>query len=154
VTDDPESKSSRPPRKPAPSRQDIKKLPTVRDYMETAVPTLEPDMDIEEAVRFLLQKHRTGAPVIDENGCVVGMLTEFDCLRLLAAGDADHDEPFGTVADFMTTDVVTVEPHTDVYFVAGLFLRHHFRRLPVILDGKLIGAITRLDVLRALELNR
>jgi len=144
--------SSRPPSSRPPSV--APKLPAIRDYMDTVVPTLDPDMDVHDAVRFLLQKHRTGAPVVDPDGAVIGMLTEYDCLRLLTVGDADHDQASGTVADFMTTEVTTIGPDTDIYYAAGLFLKHNFRRLPVLREGKLIGAITRFDILRAIELNR
>jgi CBS domain-containing protein len=53
----------------------------------------------------------------------------------------------------MTTDVITIQPDMDVYYVAGLFLNHTFRRFPVIEDGKLVGAITRFDILRVMEAN-
>jgi len=144
----------REPRKRAPSRDDLRKLPTVRDHMDTIVPTVHPWMNIHDAVTFLLSEHRTGAPVVDEDGALVGILTEYDCLRLLAVGDADLQEAQGQVADYMTLDVVTVEPQTDIYYAAGLFLRHEFRRLPVLYEGRLVGAITRFDILRAIELNR
>jgi len=151
VADEKKPPSSAPPKR-APSRDDLKKLPTARDYMDTAVPTLLPQMEISEAVDFLLQHRRTGAPVVDDDGELVGILTEFDCLRLMTTG-ADHDEATGVVADFMSTDVVTIEPGMDMFYVAGLFLRHHFRRLPVLYEGKLVGAITRFDVLRAISLH-
>ena len=53
------------------------------------------------------------------------------------------------MADFMTTSVTTIEPKTKLYFVAGMFLNDVVRRFPVVEDGKLVGAITRLDILRA-----
>lgn len=127
-------------------------LPIVRDYMDTVVPTLTADTGILEAVDFLLEKHVTGAPVVDAQGCVIGMVTEKDCLRLLTTGmDAEH--PRGTVRDFMSTQVDSVEPGMNVYFVAGLFLRANYRRLPVIEHGKLVGAITRFDILRVIQAN-
>ena len=57
------------------------------------------------------------------------------------------------VAEIMTTDVVTGEPDMDIYFAAGLFLRNRFRRLPILQSGRLVGAITRYDILRASEDN-
>lgn len=125
-------------------------LPIVRDYMDTTVPTLSPAQDILEAVAFLLERRVTGAPVVDGEGRVVGMLTEKDCLRLLALGQ-EADMPRGTVADFMTRDVATVTPEMNLYFLAGLFLKASFRRMPVVSDGRLVGAITRFDVLRVIQ---
>jgi len=127
-------------------------LPVVRDYMDKVVPTLSPETDILEAVDFLLAKHVTGAPVLDAAGNVIGILTEKDCLRLLSTG-MDSDKPRGTVRDYMTTEVVSVPSHMNVYFLAGMFLKANYRRLPVIDGGKLVGAITRFDILRVIQAN-
>ncbi len=125
-------------------------LPTVRMFMDQWVHTLTPDTDIHSAVALLLSRHVTGAPVINEAKEVVGILTEKDCLRLVAKGH-NSDELQGLVADYMTTKVTTVPPEMDIYFAAGVFLQNYFRRLPVVEDGKLIGAITRFDILRAIQ---
>lgn len=127
-------------------------LPTVRQFMDTVVHTLRPEDEILYAVRFLLEKRVTGAPVVNESSEVVGIISEKDCLRLLAEGDSG-DLPSGTVADFMTADVRSVNPHMNIYFVAGMFLNDFVRRFPVIENGKLVGAITRFDTLRAVEKN-
>jgi CBS domain-containing protein len=127
-------------------------LPIVRDHMDTRVYSLKPGAEILDAVGFLLEHHVTGAPVVDDAGHLVGMLTEKDCLRLVATG-ADAERPRGTVADFMTTAVTTISPDTDVYYAAGLFLHQAFRRLPVVEAGRLVGAITRFDILRVIHAN-
>lgn len=127
-------------------------LPLVREYMDTVVPTLRPETDIYEAVSFLLDNHVTGAPVVDEHNAVIGMLTEYDCLRLLAEG-IDADVARGKVADFMSRKVQTIPSRMNVYFAAGIFVGNRFRRLPVVDDGKLVGAITRFDILRAIKKN-
>ena len=126
------------------------KLPKVSDYMDTVVHTLQPSTSIGDAVSFLLDKHVTGAPVVDADGTMVGILSEKDCLRLLATGD-DGELPTGTVADYMTTDVQSVPPGMNVYFAAGMFLNTDVRRFPVVQGGKLVGAITRFDILRAIR---
>ena len=64
------------------------RLPTVREFMDTRAYTLSPDTDIIEGVNYLLKKHVTGAPVVDAKGQMVGILTELDCLKLLAAHEA------------------------------------------------------------------
>lgn len=127
-------------------------LPLVRDFMDKVVPTLSPDTGILEAVDFLLSKHVTGAPVLDAEGNVIGILSEKDCLRLLSTG-MEADKPRGTVRDFMTKEVASVPSHMNVYFLAGMFLQANYRRLPVIDQGKLVGAITRFDVLRVIQAN-
>lgn len=130
----------------------MNKLPVVRDYMDTVVPTLRPEMEILQAVGFLLDNHVTGAPVVDANQKLIGMLTEKDCLRLLSTGQ-DNEFPSGTVADFMTSHVEYVTPTMNIYFVAGMFLSHNFRRFPVLEGGKLVGAITRFDILKGIRAN-
>jgi CBS domain-containing protein len=130
----------------------IRQLPIVRDHMDTRVPTVRPDMEILEAVEFLLKHRVTGAPVVDDAGRLVGMLTEKDCLKLVATG-VEANVARGTVESFMTTEVTTIPPDLDVYYVAGLFLNYEFRRLPVVEDDRLVGAITRFDILRVMRLN-
>ena len=62
------------------------KLPVVKDHMDRHVATLRPETSILDAVGFLLEKKVTGAPVVDKAGRLVGIVTEKDCLRLVAAG--------------------------------------------------------------------
>ena len=129
------------------------KLPTVSDYMDKVVHTLRPDTDIQDAVSFLLDKRVTGAPVVNEANELVGILSEKDCLKLLALGDDGHAPPSGTVADYMTSNVTSIPPRMNIYFAAGMFLNDHVRRFPVVEGGKLVGAITRFDILRAIRAN-
>ena len=128
-----------------------RRLPTVREFMDRYVETVSPETDIMEAVDFLLEKRVTGAPVANSRGELVGMLTELDCLKLLTLGDAHHDAPRGKVKDFMTANVQSIPPTMDIYYCAGLFLNVSFRRFPVVENGRIIGAITRFDLLRAVR---
>ena len=125
-------------------------LPIVRDHMDTEIYSVRPETEILDAVGFLLEHRVTGAPVVDGGGHLVGMLSEKDCLALVATG-ADSNRPRGTVADFMSTALTTISPDTDVYYAAGLFLNSDFRRLPVVEGGQLVGAITRFDLLRVIH---
>ena len=128
------------------------RLPVVRDHMDRHVATLSPEMEILDAIGFLLEKRITGAPVVDKSGRLAGILTEKDCLRLVAAG-VEGKLPRGSVSSYMTPNPETIPPNMDVYFAAGLFLKHDFRRFPVVEDGKLVGAITRFDILRVIKAN-
>jgi CBS domain-containing protein len=129
----------------------MNRLPTVREFMDRHVQTISPDLDIMDAVDFLLEKRVTGAVVADGKGKLAGILTEFDCLRLLTHGDARGEAPSGKVKDFMTAQVQTIPPTMDIYYCAGLFMDVSFRRFPVVEDGRLVGAITRFDLLRAVH---
>ena len=128
------------------------RLPKVRDHMDLHVPTLRMETDILDAISFLLKHKVTGAPVVDESGQLVGIVTEKDCLKLVAVG-VEANLPRGPVATFMTPNPMTITPDMDVYYVAGLFLKGHFRRFPVVENGRLVGAITRYDILRVIQKN-
>ena len=129
----------------------MKRLTSVSEFMDSHVHTLSADEDALDAVEFLLNKHVTGAPVLDDQGKLVGMFTEKDCLKWFTSAEpgAKH-----CVADFMTTEVETIPSDMDVFYAAGHFLGHNFRRFPVVDDGKLVGAITRYDILRAVLATR
>jgi CBS domain-containing protein len=129
----------------------MSRLPTVREFMDRHVQTISPDADIMEAVDFLLEKRVTGALVANSKSELVGMLTEFDCLRLLTHGDAQGEVPAGKVKDFMNAEVQSIPPTVDIYYCAGLFMNVSFRRFPVVEKGRLVGAITRFDLLRAVR---
>jgi predicted transcriptional regulator len=129
----------------------IPPIPTVRMYMDTETHVLSADDDILVAVRRLLDEGVTGAPVIDDQGHVVGKLSEYDCLRLLAEGRGG-DIPSGSVREFMATTFTAVPPSMDVYYVAGMFLTDPANRRFMVMDGqRLVGVITRKDILRAVQ---
>jgi CBS domain-containing protein len=130
----------------------IRNLPLVRDFMDKYVDTLSPDTDIRDAVDFLLEKRITGVLVANSKKQLVGILTEYDCLKLLTMGDdAQHDIPIGKVKDYMTPDVQTIPPTMDIYYAAGLFVSSKVRRFPVVDNGRIVGAVTRFDILRAVK---
>ncbi len=111
--------------------------------------TFTPDTDVLDAIHELVDHGIAGAPVVDDHGHLVGMLSEFDCMRtVLNAGY--HGEPGGPVADYMVTDVRTVDADMNIVDLAELFLESGFRRYPVLKNNRLVGQISRRDVLRAL----
>ena len=124
--------------------------PLVSEFMAKDLHTLSPDTDIRDAVDFLLEHRISGAPVIDAEGGLVGVISDKDCLRLLATGD-DHQRASGVVADFMTREPATIPSTMDVYFAAGVFLTRPYRRFPVVDEGKLVGQVSRRDILKAVQ---
>jgi CBS domain-containing protein len=121
----------------------------VKDYMSAGLVTLSPSTGILQAARRLVEKRISGAPVVDQQGNLVGLLSEKDCMRIaLHAGY--HSEAAGTVAEYMHTEVKTVDAERNIVDVAMMFIEDDYRRYPVIKDGRLVGQISRRDVLRAL----
>ena len=123
---------------------------TVREYMTANLVTFTPDMEILRAISALVEKRISGATVVDERGNVVGMLSEQDCMKVaLHAGYyGDHG---GRVSEFMSTEVKTIDVDTSILELAELFLKSPYRRYPVMDDNRLVGQISRRDVLRAME---
>ena len=125
-------------------------LHTVQRYMTQNVVTVHKDLNIYKAIDKLLHNHISGTPVIDDLGNMVGILTEKDCLRIMANGSF-HEMPSGPASRYMSEDVKTVELGTDIFVVADLLLKNHFRRVPVLNGKKLVGQISRCDVLSAVK---
>jgi CBS domain-containing protein len=128
----------------------MKEAKTAKQAMSRGLVTLHPEMDVLEALRILVEQRLSGAPVVDQIGNLIGMLTERDCMRI-ALGAGYHSEDGGRVENFMTRSVVTVDANTPVTEIAERFASSHFRRLPVMEQGRLIGIISRRDVLKQLE---
>jgi CBS domain-containing protein len=119
--------------------------------MVSELVTLRPDMPAVDAAELLLKHAISGAPVVDSEGNLLGLLSEFDCLRAVATSDYEMDahDDAEVVADLMTTECHTVAPDVDLFALAHSFVQLHVRRLPVVEDGRLIGQVSRRDALRA-----
>jgi CBS domain-containing protein len=122
----------------------------VGDYMTRHLVTFRSDMDLFTAIHRLLEHNISGAPVVDSQGHLIGLLSEGDCLRGILAG-AYHEEVGGNVSAYMAREVETVTSQTDIIEASERFLRGRRRRLPVVDDGVLVGQISRHDVLRAVK---
>jgi CBS domain-containing protein len=121
----------------------------VKDHMVTNVITLDPDMEILQATQVLLREDISGAPVLDKHGRLVGVLTERDSMRVtLHAGY--HGSPGGLVRDYMSPKPETVSPDDTIVEVAEKFVTERFRRYPVVDGGRLVGIISRREVMRAM----
>lgn len=129
------------------------RVPTARDIMATSLTTFRPETSIFNAIGILLRKQISGAPVVTADGTVVGILSELDCLRVLSSDEfyAGQQEEAGTVGDFMTDAGMTIPPELGLYAIAHYFVTSSVRRLPVVDEGKLVGQVSRRDVLRGIE---
>ena len=121
----------------------------VRDYMTRKVVKLRPEMEILRAVHELIDGRVSGAPVVDDRGTTVGMLTERDCMKVVLNA-AYHQEHGGLVKEFMATDIEVMDPDLSIVDAAKKFYENTYLRYPVVDDGRLIGVISRSDVMRAM----
>ena len=141
------------------------------DVMTTDVITVDPDMTIQALAARLAQRGISGAPVVDTSGRVVGIISEGDLLHRAEIGTArrhrerrrswwldhfasdlarEYVKSHGrTVNDIMTRDVVTVTEDTDVGEVAELLEEKRIKRVPVMRAGKIVGIISRANIVRA-----
>jgi CBS domain-containing protein len=149
-------------------------MATVRDIMETDVPTVHPDDTIEAVLRTMRDHDLPGIPVVNEGRRCVGIITEAD---LIMAGEEEdlhlphYFELFGGIVflestrkfeerlrkatgslarDLMTEDPITISPGAGVEEAARVIARRKHNRLPVVEHGRLVGVVTRVDVLDAL----
>ena len=123
---------------------------TVRRYMATSLMTFAPEVHIAKAIEMLVKNRYTGAPVVDAAGRLIGMLSEKDCLRVAVLANSEGPAA-ALVGDYMTTQVDSVTPETTLFEVAERFVGAPYKRLPVVEQGKLVGQISRIDVLRAID---
>ena len=123
---------------------------TVADYMATDLVSFAPDDDIVEAMRELLHRQLSGAPVIDQHGDMVGILSQKDCFSIVYH-TAYHQDWGGKVRQYMSSPVEHLESDCSVVDAADKFLHSSFRRFPVLREGRVVGLISRHDILRALD---
>lgn len=121
---------------------------TARDIMTRKVISLTPDQDLFEVIGLLIKNKISGAPVVDRNGRYLGVFSEKSSISLLM--DAmERGTPTNRIENFVDTEARTVSPDTGLLSIAQIFMSTHYRRLPVLENGKVIGLISRRDVLRA-----
>lgn len=141
----------------------------VRDFMTQRPICVSANTSIKHVIQLMLDHKVSGLPVISDDGQVVGMLTEGDLLSRSVfnlgpqSPPKDPDDSFfenyvrahgTTVADSMTKDVISVSPQQSLADVAALVRTHGVKRLPVLQSERLVGIISRSDIMRAVTANR
>ncbi len=116
----------------------------VSEVMDADVLTVSSGATVENAVRSLVENRISGLPVIDGTGALVGIVTEFELLETLYSPRVREL----LVGDMMTKDVLTVGPDSSLAEATDLMVVHRIRRLPVVDGGKLVGVVSRRDLLR------
>ena len=112
--------------------------------------TFKPDTEIMDAIHELVHHRIAGAPVVDDKGDLVGMLSELDCMKV-ALNAGYYGDWGGPVSDYMTTAVESVDAEMNIVDLAQKFLDSGYRRFPVLRNNRLVGQISRRDALRALN---
>lgn len=126
---------------------------SVKEYMTKNLITFKEDAEINDVIKTLLEKRITGAPVLNDKGELVGLIDDKDCLNVLF-GSAYYNHPVGreTVSHYMSNVMKSISVHEDIMAVANTFLHTPYKRLVVLDDdGKLVGQISRRDILRAIK---
>ena len=118
----------------------------IDSVMQTDILRLRSDMAIREAVALLVDRQAPAAPVVDDTGVLIGILTQKDCFRS-ALNASYYQQWSGTVAEYMTADVRTLDAATDFVTAAEAFLDEPYRAYPVVRGDRLVGLLTRPDLL-------
>jgi len=113
-----------------------------RDIMTKRVVTVGPGMKVRELAKLLAQKKISGAPVVDEKDSLVGIATEADILKRKAGQN--------TVKSIMSSRVSTVSEDTSLEEIASVLAGRKFKRVPVVRGDRLVGIVSRADVVRAI----
>ncbi len=142
-----------------------------KEIMSTDVVTVMSDTPVPEIARIIATEGISGVPVVDDDDCVIGIVTEDDLLLKHDKAETPHrlalfglwvvpEEPLvqayknargkTTARDIMTPSVITFEEHDDVDRIAETMVRKRINRVPVVRDCKLVGIVTRGDILRAI----
>lgn len=135
-------------------REEVSKNPRqkfqVKDFMTRKLITFSPDQGITEVMETLLKQRITGGPVVDSKNELVGIISDTDLMHVI--GDSRyHNMPVGNrlVSDYMSSQPETIDQEADIFDAAARFLKSGHRRFPVTREGKLIGQISRMDVIIA-----
>ncbi|RKS55788.1 CBS domain protein [Gillisia mitskevichiae] len=122
----------------------------VKDYMSHSLITFGKDDPVINVIQALIKHKISGAPVVNERNELIGVISDGDCMKQISE-NRYYNIPIGDkrVGDFMEINVPTIDKNTNIFDCASLFYKHNCRRFPIIENGKLIGQISRKDILCA-----
>ncbi len=144
-----------------------------KDIMQKEVVTVRPETSVEDAGRLFIEKDISGAPVLDDGGNLVGIVTENDLIRkekrfhiptiirifdafIPLESDARVEQEIRkmaatTVGEICTTKVITISEDTDLYEIATIMAEKNVHLLPVMKEGEIVGIVGKKDLIRALS---
>ena len=118
----------------------------IKDVMKTDVISVTKETLIYEAIRLLVENHITGLPVVDDNMNIEGIVTEKDVLRLLS----NSDNKLRKVEDVMTKKLISFNLDDSLMNIIKSLNENNFRRVPIVDNEKLVGIISRKDIIELL----
>jgi CBS domain-containing protein len=112
------------------------------EIMTRNVVTVDENAGVGDAARLLARNRISGVPVVNAGGALVGLVTEHDLIA----------KPGNTVAEIMTRGVISVSPDTELEAIQHLLTNQRIRRVPVVADGKVVGIVSRSDLVRQIAM--
>jgi len=116
----------------------------IEEIMSTDIVSVTPETPTARVVELLVEKDITGIPVVDSAGTLVGIITEKNVMGLLSG----TEKASGEVRDYMTDEVMSFDVNDDVIAVCECLVNNHFRRVPILSNGRLLGIISRRDLIK------
>ncbi|MGA1824727.1 MAG: HPP family protein [bacterium] len=120
----------------------------IGSIMTKEVIAITKECPIDKAIEILLNNKITGMPVVEDNMHLVGIITEKDLLRVL------YDSTCNSIADLMTTNVITFNENDNLVDLVRCLIEKNFRRIPITSQGKVVGIVSRTDVVKYILLNK
>lgn len=114
-----------------------------KDIMQTDLVTIKPDCSIYEAVKVMAKNRISAMPVVDDDMALIGIITEKDMMKLLY----NFENSKCKVSEFMTKEIITFDQNTSLLDVCDCLINSNFRRVPIVSRGKLVGIISRRNVM-------
>ncbi len=117
---------------------------TARDVMTKNITTIGPDATLDQVIQILLEKKISGMPVVNDSGEMVGIISEKDILNFAFDGNLNNTK----VSEAMTKNVVSFPPEADINSIILTIADRHFRRVPIVENKRVVGIISRRDIIR------
>ncbi len=122
----------------------MQKILKAMDIMEKNVITIGPEVTLDKAIQRLLENKISGMPVVDDNGKILGVISEKDILNFVFCGYLHNTK----VSEVMTENFVHFAPETRIEKIAVAISKYQFRRVPIVKDGTVVGIVSRRDIIR------
>jgi CBS domain-containing protein len=123
------------------------KIRCAADIMTSPVILAQEEMRLTEVIGLLLRWNISGLPVVNDAGKLVGIITEHDVMNFAFDGQAAE----ATVGEAMSKDVMSFPPGVDIETLVNTYVSKRIRRVPIVEDGKVVGIVSRRDILREMQ---